>query len=72
MAELKFIFQYNAEVPRGKVAVRPLGVPGQWHVQASENLTDAQITMAIARFIAKHDPNSGANRPEDNLPGDKQ
>jgi hypothetical protein len=67
MAELKFIFQQNADVPRGKVAVRPLGEAGQWHVMASEELTDAQIVMAISRFIAKHDPESGENTGDTRL-----
>jgi hypothetical protein len=67
MAELKFIFQQNADVPRGQVAVRPLDVPGQWHVMAAVALTDAQITMAIARFIARHDPESGENTGDTRL-----
>jgi hypothetical protein len=67
MAELKFIFQVNDQVPRGQVAVRPLDQPGQWHVMAATELTDAQITMAIARFIAKHDPESGENTGDTRL-----
>jgi hypothetical protein len=67
MADLKFIFQHNPAVPRGQVAVRPLNVPGQWHVMASEELTNAQIIMAISRFIAKHDPESGTNTGDTRL-----
>ena len=68
MAQLDFMFKINPEVPRGKVAVKPLPTPGKWLVMASVTLTDAQIVMAIARFIAAHDPESGTNRPEDDLP----
>lgn len=60
-ASLNFLFQVNPEVPRGQVAVRPLPIPGRFHVMAADSLTDAQIAMAIARYIAKHDPaNDGA------------
>jgi hypothetical protein len=34
---------------------------------ASEELTDAQIVMAISRFIAKHDPESGENTGDTRL-----
>jgi hypothetical protein len=66
-AELKFMFQQNLDIPRGKVGVKPMGAH-QFLVMARDNLTDAQIVMAITRFIAKHDPESGVNRPEENLP----
>lgn len=65
---LDFMFQINPEVPRGKVAVKPLPTPGKWLVMAATPLSNAQIVMAIGRFIAKHDPESGTNRPEDDLP----
>lgn len=69
--EFHFMFQHNADIPRGQVGVKPMGNKS-FLVLASQDLTDAQIIMAITRFIAKHDPESGANRPQDNLPGEPQ
>lgn len=67
-ADLKFLFQLNPSVPLGKVAVRPMPVPGSFLVLAASPMTDAQVTMAIARYVAKHDPNSGENRPHEDIP----
>lgn len=62
-SSLNFLFQINETVPRGQVAVRPLAIRGRFHVMAAAPLTDAQIVMAIARFVAKHDPANQGELP---------
>lgn len=62
-AELKFMFQINDRLEHGKVAVKPMEVSGTWLVMCRTPLSDAQITMAIARFIAKYDPASDGALP---------
>lgn len=54
MPGITFKFRINPEAPRGKVAVTE-SRPGVFLVMARDELTDAQITMAIARWISRHD-----------------
>jgi len=50
---LTFKFRLNPEAPRGVVGVTE-NRPGEFLVMARDELTDAQIVMAIARWCAKH------------------
>lgn len=50
---ITFKFRTNAEAPRGKVAVTELK-PGTFLVMAQDELSDAQITMAIAKWCSRH------------------
>lgn len=51
--KLSFKFRINPEAPHGKVAVAENGHM-QFLVMARDDLTDAQVIMAIAQWVALH------------------
>jgi hypothetical protein len=51
---VKFKFRVNPEAPRGQVAITE-NRPGEFLVMAKTELSDAQIIMAIARYVGKHE-----------------